>query len=63
MGVALVVVELNRKNNEDAAKKEKELAEKEQIRELHERHLQTEKVGSLGKGGQCGSWPGLLWGR
>ena len=49
MGVALLVVELNRKNKEDAAKKEKDLAEKQQIKELHERHLQTEKVwGSLG---------------
>lgn len=44
MGVALLVVELNRKNKEDAAKKEKEVQEKEQIRELHERHLHTEKV-------------------
>ena len=44
MGVALLVVELNRKNKEDAAKKEKDLQEKEQIRELHERHLHTEKV-------------------
>lgn len=43
MGVALLVVELNRKNKEDAAKKEKEVQEKEQIRELHERHLHTEK--------------------
>ncbi|KAL4446665.1 hypothetical protein ABPG77_007909 [Micractinium sp. CCAP 211/92] len=43
MGVALVVVELNRKNKEDAAKKVKEAAEKQANRELHERHLSTEK--------------------
>ncbi|KAL4425339.1 hypothetical protein ABPG75_009355 [Micractinium tetrahymenae] len=43
MGVALVAVEINRKNKEDAAKKEKEAAEKQAIRELHERHLSAEK--------------------
>jgi hypothetical protein len=44
VGVAVVVVELQRKNKEDAEKKVKERAEKQEIRELHERHLQTEKV-------------------
>jgi bacterioferritin-associated ferredoxin len=59
MGVALLVVELNRKNKEDSAKKEKEIAEKEQIKDLHERHLQTEKVG----GRYCGWWPPLACSR
>lgn len=43
MGVVLVVVELNRKNKDDIVKKEKEAAEKQEIKELHERHLSTEK--------------------
>lgn len=54
MGVALVVVELNRKNKEDAAKKVKEAAEKQANRELHERHLSTEKVGRAGGAGLRG---------
>lgn len=53
MGVALVVVELNRKNKEDAAKKEKEAAERQAIRDLHERHLSAEKVGGRVYGVGC----------
>ncbi len=59
MGIALLVVELDRKNKEDAAKKEKEQEEKEQIRELHERHLHTEKVGwplMAADGNGCWQW-------
>ena len=44
MGVVLVAVELLRKNKEDTAKKEKEAADKEKVKQLHERHLQAEKV-------------------
>ncbi|KAL4854528.1 OPA3-like protein [Chlorella vulgaris] len=44
MGVALVAVELQRKNKEDAAKKAKDAADKQAIRDLHERHLQAEKA-------------------
>lgn len=68
MGVALVVVELNRKNKEDTAKKEKEAAEKQAIRELHERHLSTETVsrrtGEGGPGNCCwpAAWPACLAG-
>ncbi|KAI3434916.1 hypothetical protein D9Q98_002970 [Chlorella vulgaris] len=43
MGVALVAVELQRKNKEDSAKKAKDAADKQAIRDLHERHLQAEK--------------------
>lgn len=44
MGIILVGVELHRKNQEDGAKKAKEAAEKEAIRDLHERHLAAERV-------------------
>jgi len=44
IGVGVVVAELQRKNKEDSAKKEKEAAEKQAIKELHERHLATETV-------------------
>ena len=61
IGVTLVVVEITRKNKEDAAKKEKEAAEKLETKELHERHLATERVGgpAAGRGwaGGCG-WVG-----
>lgn len=53
MGVALLMVELNRKNKEDAAKKEKEQEEKQQIRDLHERHLATEKARAAAGGRFC----------
>ena len=53
MGVALVVVELNRKNKEDAAKKEKEAAERQAIRDLHVRHLSAVKVGGWVYGVGC----------
>lgn len=43
MGVVLLGVELHRKNKEDAVKKEKEAAERQAIRDLHERHLRAEK--------------------
>ncbi|EFN57171.1 hypothetical protein CHLNCDRAFT_143552 [Chlorella variabilis] len=44
MGVVLLGVELHRKNKEDAVKKEKEAAERQAIRDLHERHLRAEKA-------------------
>jgi hypothetical protein len=47
MGVALVAVELQRKNKEDSAKKAKDAADKQAIRDLHERHLQAEKASSI----------------
>jgi hypothetical protein len=59
MGVVLVVVELNRKNKDDIVKKEKEAAEKQEIKELHDRHLSTEKVGlPPGSNGWVVEWVG-----
>ena len=58
MGIVLLGVELQRKNKEDAAKKEKEAAEKAAIKDLHERHLKAEKVQGRGGAGRGvgGEW-------
>ena len=44
VGIGVVGAELYRKNQEDLVKKEKEAAEKEAMRDLHERHLAAERV-------------------
>ena len=49
IGVLLVAVEIYRKNKEDTQKKARELVERQQIRDLHERHLQSEQVGLGGR--------------
>ena len=53
-GVGLVLLEMNRKSKEDAAKRVKEERNREQITALHNQHLRAEQARAQKEGGRGG---------